>query len=122
MLLYNVESILTPLSPFESFNVVLIGVLKCLAFSRPKLFTRYFAYLDYEIKIPLPVCFTCKPKKKLSSPTMLILNSSIIWLINSYTFEGVVEPNTISSTYICAIIMPVSKCMIKSVLSTPLLL
>ena len=113
MLQYNVGLALTPVSSFDSFNVVLIGVLKCLAFSRRNLFTRLFAYLDCEIKIPFYVCFTYKPKKKLSSPTMLISNSSLVWLTSSYTFESEVEPNTISSIYICAIIMPVSKCMMK---------
>ena len=119
MLLYNVGSKLTLLSSFDRFNIVLIGVLKCLAFSRPNLFTRFFTYLDCEIKIPLSVYFTCKLKKKLSSPTMLISNSSLIWLTNPCTFEGEVEPNTISSTYIYAIIMSMSKCMMKTILSTP---
>ena len=119
LMLYNVGSTLTPLSSFDSFNIVLIEVLKCLAFSRPNLIIRFFAYLDCEIKIPLYVCFTCNAKKKLISSTLLILNSSLIWLTNSCTLDGGVEINTMSSTYIYAIIIPVSKCMIKRVLLTP---
>ena len=98
MLLYSVVPTLTPFSSLDSFNIVVMGFLKCLVVSRPNFFTRFQAFLLCEIKIPCSCCFTCKPRKNMSLPTILISNSCFIWLTNYYTLESEAEPNIISST------------------------
>ena len=57
-LLYNVISILRPFSSFVNLTFVSMGVLMCLAISRPNFFTRSMTYFLWDMKISCFSCFT----------------------------------------------------------------
>ena len=77
----------------------LIGVDAYFFESNPNLLTRFLAYFSWDMKIPYFCCFTWRPRKSFSFPTMLILNSFFISSENSWVSASIDEPNTMSSMY-----------------------
>ena len=76
----------------------------------------YFAWL---MKVPSFSCLIWSPRKKLSSPIMLISNSLCIHLENYSQRETLVAPKIISSTYIWTKSMSFSLVVMKRVINFP---
>ena len=98
ILLESVSFMSFPLVSRLSLAVVLIGVLKCFEDVIPNFFSNSQAYFGCDIKIPESVCLNCNPRKKESSPAMLMSNSRVNLSANLSVKISKVEPNTISST------------------------
>ena len=80
---------------------------------------RYFSPYDVAKKgeIPSFSCLIWSPRKKLSSPIMLISNSLCMQLENSSQRETLVAQKMMSSTYICTKSMSLSLVFMKRVVS-----
>ena len=98
MPLYIVESMDLPFSSLSSSMDELVGVFIVLVSSMLNLLRRSLIYFVWLMKVPFFSCLS--PRKKLSSPIMLISNSLCVHLENSSQRETLVAPKIISSTYI----------------------
>ena len=80
---YLFASTCSSLSYFESFTPGSIGNDIGLQFSILYFFKISFAYVSYDIKIPVSPCLTSKPMKNFNKPKSVISNSRVIVLLNS---------------------------------------
>ena len=88
----------------SSFMMGLIGVPISLTSSKPNFFSISLMYLAWLMKIPSLHCLTCRPRKNVISPIMLISNSLCISLakcshkLTLHFFSKVLTQALISST------------------------
>ena len=97
MPLYIVESMNLPFSSLSSLMDELIGVFIVLDSSMLNLLGRSLIYFSWLMKVPSFSCLIWSPRKKLSSPIMLISNSLCMHLENSSQRETLVALKIISN-------------------------
>jgi len=110
-------SIFLPCSSLSSLVVVVMGVFLIFVSSNPTFLISSLVYLTWFMKIPSLYCLIWSSKKYLSSPIIIILNSSFMHDSKSLQNFSEVDPNRISSTYICTIKISLSTCFVNKVVS-----